>query len=134
MNEYCWGYHRIKYLYEIHGDDEKVYAHIEVSRMLREVLYYMKRRLDADITEENEDENIKDYSRPRMLMISGHDTTVSSDEIILIKALGLNENETFISPKFSTQLALEVKAKNSGKTSKYSDYYVVGYIDDKEIP
>ena len=133
MNEYCWGFFRIKHLYEIHGDDEKIYAHIEASRMLREVLYYMKRRLDADITEENEDENIKDYSRPRMLMISGHDTTVSSDEIILIKALGLNENETFVSPKFSTQLALEVKAKNSGKTSKYSDYYVVGYIDDKEI-
>ena len=101
--------------------------------MLREVLYYMKRRLNVDITEENEDENIKDYSRPRMLMISGHDTTVSSDEIILIKALGLNENETFVSPKFSTQLALEVITKNNGKTSKYSDYYVVGYIDDKEI-
>ena len=133
VNNYCWEYHRVKYLYENHGDDGKLLAHADSSKMMQEVIYYMKRRLDADITEENEDENIKDYSRPRMIMLSGHDTSLASNEIFLIHALGLNENETFISPKFASQLALEVKTKNKGKTSSYSDYNVVGYFNDKEI-
>ena len=92
--------------------------------MMKEVMYYMKRRLDADITEENEDDDIRDYSRPRMIIFSGHDTSLSSNEIFILYALGLNINENYLTPKFASQLALEVKAKNNQKTSKYSDYYV----------
>ena len=133
INNYCWEHHRVKYLYENHGDEGKLLAHADSSKTMQEVLFYMKRRLDADITEINEDENIKDYSRPRMIMLSGHDTSLASNEIFLIYALGLNENETFMTPKFASQLALEVKTKKEGKTSSYSDYKVVGYFNDKEI-
>ena len=39
----------------------------------------MKRRLDADISIKDEDADLKDFSRPKMLMISGHDSTVASN-------------------------------------------------------
>ena len=133
MNDYCYEYFRVTYLYQFHGDKDKILAHVDSSKLMTELMYYMKRRLDADITEEDEDSNIKDYSRPKMFMLSGHDSSISADEILLIRALNLNESELFIFPKFASQLAIEVKTKNDEKKSSYSDYYVVGYIDDKEI-
>ena len=133
MNDFCWEIQKNKYLYEMNGDDGKIWAHIDSSLMMKEVIYYMKRRLDADITEENEDDDIKDYSRPRMIIYSGHDTSLSSNEVFILYALGFNVNENYLAPKFASQLALEVKAKNNQKTSKYSDYYVLGYFDKKEI-
>ena len=133
MYNYCVKYYTIKYQYQIHGDKDKILAHVESSNMIREFIYYMKRRLDADITEVNEDENLQDYSKPKMFMLSGHDSTISADEILLIHALNLNESEKFVFPRFAAQLAIEVKTKKNGKKSSYSDYYVVGYIDDKEI-
>ena len=134
MNNYCFEYLRIRYLYEFNGDDEKALAHVDSSKLLNEVLFYMKRRLDADMTEENEDQFYKDYSRPKMFMLSGHDLSITSDIILIIKAFNLNENEIYIYPKYASQLAIEVRTKNDGnKNTKYSDYYVVGYLDDKEI-
>lgn len=101
---------------------------------MSELIYYMKRRLDADITEEDEDANYKDYSIPRMLMISGHDSTTSADEIFILNALGLNVTEKYIFPRYASQLALEVRAKDdSKKKTSYADYYVVGYFNDEEL-
>ena len=104
------------------------------SKIMSELIYYMKRRIDADITEENEDGNYRDYSRPKMVMRSGHDSTVSADVIFLVKALGLNEESIYTFPKYASQLALEVRTdKDISTSSSYSDYYVKGYFDDKEI-
>ena len=134
MNDYCNEFMRVSYLYQYHGDNEKVLAHVDSSKLMSELMYYMKRRIDADITEENEDENYKDYSRPKMLMISGHDSTTSADEIFILNALGLNITELYIFPKYAAQLALEVRTKKEdGKASKYADYYVLGYFNDKQL-
>ena len=130
---YCVEYYRIKYQYHIHGDDEKTLAHVHSSNMIREFLYFMKRRLDADITEIDEDSDFKDFSRPKMLMLSGHDSSIAADEFLLIRALALDENKVFTFPRFASQLAIEVKSKDDKKKSNYSNYYVVGYMDDKEI-
>ena len=94
----------------------------------------MKRRLDSNITEEDEDSNYKDYSYPRMLMISGHDSTVSANLIFLINALGLDDEKIFTYPNYSSQLALEVRTnKTITKNSTYKDYYIIGYLDDNKI-
>ena len=92
----------------------------------------MKRRLDADISKEDEDANFKDYSRPKMVMISGHDSTTSADEIFMLNALGYNITEKYIFPKYASQLALEVREKDNSTTkTSYADYYVVGYFNDE---
>ena len=77
----CLEFFRFLYLEIFHGDKEKTLAHIDSSKLMRELIYYMKRRLDSHITEDDEDANYKDYSYPRMLMISGHDATVTADLI-----------------------------------------------------
>jgi preprotein translocase subunit SecG len=133
-NDYCYEYFRVSYLYQIHGDEDKILAHVDSSKLMTELIYFMKRRLDADITKEDEDANVKDYSRPKMLMISGHDSTSSADEIFLFKALGLNYTEKYIFPRYAAQLALEVRTKDDSKEkTSYADYYVEGYFNDKEL-
>ena len=120
------------YIYGFHGDEEKIYAHVESSIFFREILYYMKRRLDADITEINEDANYRDYSRSRYIMKSGHDTTVASDLVLLMKALGIDIKENLKYPRFASQFALEVRT-DLDKCKNYSDYYVVGIHDNTEL-
>ena len=134
LNNDCLEFFRILYLYGYHGDKEKALAHVDSSKLMRELIYYMKRRLDSHITEEDEDANYKDYSYPRMLMISGHDSTVSSNLIFLINALDLDEEQIYTYPQYASQLALEVRTnKTITKSSTYKDYYVIGYFDDNKI-
>ena len=128
----CSNFAKMVYMYGFHGDKEKTYAHFEASKFLREMLFYMKRRLDADITEIDEDSNIKDYSRPRYIMKSGHDTTVSADLVLLFTALGLDIKTNYKYPKFASQFALEIRT-NLSKCNTYSDYYVIGIHDNTEI-
>ena len=92
----------------------------------------MKRRLDADMTDVNEDADYRDYSRPRWILTSGHDSTVSANLVLLIKALDLDMNTKFDVPKYATQLALEIRT-NKEKCTSYSDYYIVGYFDNNEL-
>ena len=128
----CFDFIKNIYIYGFHGDEEKIFSHVESSKFFREILYYMKRRLDADITEIDEDANYKDYSRPRYIMKSGHDTTVSADIVLLMKALDINIKENLKYPRFASQFVLEVRT-NLDKCKTYSDYYVVGIHDNTEI-
>ena len=128
----CLSLAKMIYIYGFHGDKERIYSHVESSKFLRELLFYMKRRLDADITEINEDSNITDYSRPRYIIKSGHDITVSTDIVLFLKALGLDIKTKLTYPKFASQFALEVRT-NLSKCNSYSDYNDVGIHDNKEI-
>ena len=82
-----------KYHYVENGDKDKIVSRYQSSKFMKELLFYMQRRLDTNMTEEDEDANYADYSRPRMLMKSGHDTTLNFDLFFFIKALDLNETE-----------------------------------------
>ena len=132
LKDDCLYFYKMYYIYVSHGDKEKILAHIDSSKIMRKLLYYMKRRLDTDIREINVDSNYKDYSRPKWIMISGHDVTVASDLVLLIKALGLDMTNTFHFPKYASQLALEIRT-NSKKCKNYSDYYIIGYFDNTEL-
>ena len=88
-------------------------AHVDSSKLSRKELYFMKRRLDADITPENEDANLKDFSRPKMLMCSGRDSTVTADIILILYALGINATELYYYPRYASQLSLEVRTSKS---------------------
>ena len=77
--------------------------------MLKEVMYYMKRRVDADITLENEDDNLKDYSRSKYLWLSGHDSTIQADILLIVKTFNLNESEIYIYPRYASELTLEIR-------------------------
>ena len=132
FEEICYEYNGLNYYYHYAGDEEKVLPHIETSKLMAEFIYYMKKRVDADINDENIDEKYKDYSRSKMLMLSGHDSTLSSHEVFLIDALGLNFSY-YRFPKFAAQMVFEITRKNEGPKSRYSDYIVHYYFNDEEI-
>ena len=46
LNDDCFEFFRFYYLYSFHGDKEKTLAHLDSSKLMRELIYYMKRRLD----------------------------------------------------------------------------------------
>ena len=128
----CLQFYKLYYFYGYYSDNEKLLPHVESSKIMREILFYMKRRLDADISEINEDLNYKDYSRPKLILISGHDVAVACNLVILIKALDLNMTTKFHFPRYASQIALEVRTK-SKKCKNYSDYFIEGYFDNTEI-
>ena len=107
-------------------------AHLETSKLMEEFIYYMKKRIDADINGEIIEEKYKDYSRPKMLILSGHDSTISSHEVFLMHALGFNDS-FYQFPKFAAQIALEVTRKDDGAKKSYGDYFVNFYFNDEHM-
>ena len=100
---------------------------------MSEFIYYMKKRIDADINNKNISELYKDYSRPKMVMLSGHDTTLMAHQMFLIDALELTD-DYFRLPNFASQMAFEITIDENIKSQKgYSDYFVKYYFDDELI-
>ena len=127
----CFEYNGLNYYYHYAGDEKKVLPHLETSKLMDEFIYYMKRRIDSDINGEKIEEQFKDYSKPKMIMLSGHDSTLSAHEVFIIDALGLNYSY-YRFPKFAAQMAFEVTRKENGPKSSYSDY-TIHYIFNDEI-
>ena len=68
-----------------------------------------------------------------MLIISGHDNTVSRQEIFLIYSLGLTL-DYFRFPSFASQITFEITRNDDEKTNRtYSDYFVNYYFNDELI-
>ena len=129
--EYCFYFQKLNFKDWVLGDEKHTLAHLEVSKLLKEFIHYMKKRVDADINKEDISSKLEDYSRPKMIMVSGHDSTISCHEIFLIEAFGLN-SDFYIYPKFATQIAFEVTTNNDNEKQKtYKDYYINYYFNDE---
>ena len=118
---------------KLYGDINNEVLLLEESPVLREMIHYMKQRVDADIKGEKIEENAIDYSRPKMVIISGHDTTVAAQLLFILKFFNL-DLELYKLPTFSAQVAFEV-SRNENKTQNlsYSDYHVCFYYNDDLI-
>lgn len=104
------------------------------SVQLKAMINYMKRRIDDDINGEISKKNVSDFSRPKMLIVSGHDTTLTAEEIYFIRFFNI-ELESYIFPIYTSQITYEITREenlNPGKL-KYSDYNVYYYFNDKLI-
>ena len=129
----CIEYTVINYRDLTAGDKERVIPTLEVSKLMQEFIYYMKQRIDADINKEDIGKKLEDFSRPKMLMISAHDYTVSMWEMFLIKVFLNNDDSKFIFPNFAAQLAFEVITVNNTDSSNkknYNDYTINCYFND----
>ena len=116
---------------KLYGDKNKTVLFLEESTLIKEMIYYMKLRVDADIEgiSEKIDKNVSDYSRPKMVIISGHDTTLAAQILYLIKIFNLDEN-IYTLPTYTAQVAVEVTRQDDIKEKKYSDYNVSFYFND----
>ena len=108
-------------------------AHVEVSKLMKEFIHYMLERVDADIRREDIDSKYEDYSRPKMMMVSAHDSTVSMNEIFLMEAFGDNIKDLYKLPKFATQISFEITTDDSKEERTRDDYYINYYFNDEII-
>ena len=136
IKEYCFEIQQMNYQELILGDDEHILAPLEASKLMREIIHYMKQRIDIDINQEKVEEEYLDYSRPKMVMISGHDSTISCNEMFIINCMGYGD-EKFRMAKYGAQLALEVTRKDAPveevKKMTYKDYTLNYYFNDEKI-
>ena len=123
LNNLCINVIRIYFLeYEIR--ENEIY-YLEGSKIMELLINHTKRSIDADIN--NDNSNIY----PKMLIYSGHDTTVSKQQFFLMKAFGYNNN-FYKFPTYASQLAFEIIRKDDNKEKRtYSDYFVNYYFNDE---
>ena len=139
LKDFCFDFQVKNFRDWILGDKEHSLAHLESSKLMSEFIYYMDKRIKNDINQNKDpnndvDKNLDDYSNPKMLMISGHDTTISCFEIFLGVAFDQNLTEFYRYPEFASQISFEVVPKDENtKGTKEDDYSVKYYFDDKLV-
>jgi hypothetical protein len=114
----CFEFMKLNFRDWISGDEERTLPTLEVSKLMREFIHYMRQRINADINKENITAKLEDFSRPKMLMISAHDSTVSMWEMFLIKVFYNNDKTKYTYPKFASQLTFEVFVDDSIQEKK----------------
>ena len=130
---FCYEYQKLSFRDWLLGDDKHSIAHLEVSVLMKEFIHYMKQRIDADIKKEDIDSHYEDYSKPKMMMISGHDTTLSCFEIFLMEALQ-KDIDFYKYPDFAAQMAFEVTTNENNEDGKnYNNYFVNYYFNDEHL-
>ena len=131
FKSFCDNFQILNFRDWVLGDEKHSMAHIETSKLMEEFIYYMKERIELDRKESIQ--NLDDYSKPKMMLISGHDTTISCFEIFLMEALG--EGLDFYKyPDFAAQIAFEVTTSEDNKKGKsYEEYFVNYYFNDEHV-
>ena len=95
----------------------------------------MKLRVDADINGEKIDTNATNYQKPKMIIISGHDVTITAQYIFMILYfLDGDVIQNFQYPKYSAHTSFEVSRDDVEDTSKltYDNYTVRYFYNDQE--
>ena len=109
---------------------------VESSKLFQHMIQLMKQRVDDDINQVTTVDNT-DFSRPKMMLVSAHDTTVSANEIAVMNCFNLDLDD-FRLPKFTAQIAFEVTRKDDSEISDiskltYSNYTVSYYFNDEKL-
>ena len=132
--EECKNIIKINFRDDFYGDDKNEVILLAESKLIKEILYYMKLKIDEDIKNENHTLNVSDYSSPKMLIYSGHDSTLTGEELFMIKYFGseagLTVENNYIYPTYTTQLTFEVTRDNKKVNMNYSSYNVTFYVND----
>ena len=125
----------INFKEDFYGDKNKDVILLSESKLIKEVLYYMKLKIDEDMSQEKKPLNVSDYSMPKMLIYSGHDSTLTAEELFMInffKDKNLNKNSpiNYTYPTYTTQLAFEVTRGDKKEGLSYSSYTIKFYFND----
>ena len=90
------------------------------------LINYTKLKIDEDL-------GIINSTNPKMLIVSGHDSTVNTQQFFMQLALG-GSKEYFRNPTFTSQMAFEIKRNDDDKKNRnYSDYFINYYFNDELI-
>ena len=95
--------------------------------------YFMELLINYTKVKIDEDLGIINSTNPKMLIVSGHDSTVNTQQFFMQLALG-GSKEYFRNPTFTSQMAFEIKRNDDDKKNRnYSDYFINYYFNDELI-
>jgi hypothetical protein len=135
LKYYCYNFSKLNFRDWISGDKNRTLATMEVSKLLREFMHYAKERIKASMNGEDISKKLEDYSRPKMLLISGHDSTISTWEMFFAKIFADNNATAFYRyPFFATQIALEIYIDKNADKTVYSNYKIRYFFNDEQVP
>ena len=123
---------KLKYRYVENGDKENISVKVRSSRIMKDILIYMERKIKDD---RNNDTDVSkysfnDYSRPKMFFLSAHESTVAPMQIFIQIAFNISD---YYHIKFSSNVFFELYRNNGPLKGDFSDYYVEYYFDDKLV-
>ena len=136
FNNYCTEIQKLHYRDYILGGGKNDFDKLESSKIIRLMLQFLKKRVDDDINNVTE-VKYDDYSKPKMVIISAHDSTIAFNEMFLINCFKLNL-DSFRYPIFATQISFEVFRKDDNEIINisglsYKDYNVKYYYNDDNL-
>ena len=104
------------------------------SLVMRDMINFMKRRVDDDIQLDISKKNLSDFSKPKLVILTGHDTTLSGQETFFIRFFGL-DIDSYYYPYYGSQISYEIIREdvddNMRSKLTYSNYTVKYYFNDK---
>lgn len=114
------------------GGKDHSMAKVGSSKLIKEMVEYIKKRVEADIKGEKYEDNIVDYSKPKMVMISGHDSTTACYQMFILNIFDVDYKK-FKMPEYTAQIAFEVTRPDDIEDVsklKYKDYSMNIYFND----
>lgn len=108
------------------GDDDGNVALLSLSSSMRQILHYINKRIELD---QRGQQDLLDYSAPKMLIHSGHDSSMMGMQIYMQRAFGTPT----VNPVFADNMFFELKKKEEELKGDLSDYYIDYYIRDELI-
>ena len=106
------------------------------SLVLRDMINFMKRRVDDDIQLDISKKNLSDFSKPKLVILTGHESTISAQETYFMRFFGLDLN-SYKYPYYASQLTYEITREdvedNIRSKLNYSNYTVKYYFNDEII-
>ena len=118
--------------YYLYGDAERKVHRMAMSPIFGEMLTYMKNRVDSVILSQHE-VRYDDYSKPKFVMVSGHDTSIGGSQLFMKELFQLQHE--FITPVFNSHTSFEVYLNETSSEGadvlSYNDFYVEYAFNDQ---
>jgi len=130
----CYEVLAINFRDYIFGDENNEVILFYNSLIFRDMIKYMQARIEDDINGDKNKNNVSDYNTPKMVILSGHDTTLSAHEMFFIKFFK-KEQILYKYPTYSSQISYEITREdveeNLRTSLNYSNYNVIYYFNDE---
>lgn len=115
--------------YHLFGDKKSDITRMSMSPFFRELLTYMKNAAD-DVINHVDEYGARNYTRPKLVMISGHDSSLGGVQDFLAWSLGY-KNATKFNPTYASDIEFTLYSNHS-EPADYT-HFVVG-IKINNIP
>ena len=130
----CYEVLKINFRDYIFGDDKNEVILFYNSLIFRDMIKYMQAKIEDDIKGDINKKNVSDYNTPKMVILSGHDTTLSAHEMLFIKFFK-RDLSSYKYPTYTSQISYEITREDVDENLRsrlnFSNYNVLYYFNNE---